>query len=44
MGVSLLVVLLTRIKWTVPRPIFVDLASSFLVAEGLFWFVGRSFV
>jgi hypothetical protein len=43
-GVTLLVYLLSKVKWTVPRPIFVDVASSFLVAEGLFWFVSRSFV
>ena len=44
LGVTLLVWGLTRIKWTVPRPIFVDFASAFLVAEGLFWYVSRSFV
>lgn len=43
-GVTLLVLLLTKIRWTVPRPIFIEVASSFLVAEGLFWFVSRSFV
>jgi hypothetical protein len=44
LGVTLLVSLLSRIKWTVPRPIFVDFASCFLVAEGLYWYVSRSFV
>ncbi len=44
LGVTLLVWGLTRIKWTVPRPNFVDFASAFLVAEGLFWYVSRSFV
>ena len=44
LGVTLLVWGLTKIKWTVPRPIFVDFASAFLVAEGLFWYVSRSFV
>lgn len=44
LGVSLLVWSLSRIKWTLPRPIFVDFASAFLVAEGLFWYVSRSFV
>jgi hypothetical protein len=43
-GVTLLVYALSRIKWSIPRPIFVDLASSFLVAEGLFWYVSRSFL
>jgi hypothetical protein len=44
LGVTLLVWGLSRIKWTVPRPIFVDFASAFLVAEGLYWYVSRSFV
>jgi hypothetical protein len=44
LGVSLLVWGLSKIKWTVPRPIFVDFASAFLVAEGLYWYVSRSFV
>jgi hypothetical protein len=43
-GVTLAVYLLARIKWSLPRPITVDVASSFLVAEGLYWFVSRSFV
>jgi len=44
LGVTLLVYGLSKVKWTVPRPVFVDLASTFLVAEGLFWYVSRSFV
>ncbi|HUO21684.1 MAG TPA: HupE/UreJ family protein [Caulobacteraceae bacterium] len=44
LGVTLLVYALSRIKWTVPRPVFVDFASAFLIAEGLFWYVSRSFV
>jgi hypothetical protein len=44
LGVTLLVFLLSKLKWTVPRPIFVDVASCFLVAEGLYWYVSRSFV
>jgi hypothetical protein len=44
LGVSALVYGLSKIKWTVPRPIFVDVASALLVAEGLFWYVSRSFV
>jgi hypothetical protein len=44
LGVLALVWALSRIKWTLPRPIFVDLASTFLVAEGLFWYISRSFV
>jgi hypothetical protein len=43
-GVTLLVQLLAKLKWVMPRPIFVDLASSFLIAEGLFWYISRSFV
>jgi hypothetical protein len=44
LGVTLLVAGLARMKWTIPRPIFVDVASCFLVAEGLYWYVTRSFV
>lgn len=35
---------LARIKLAIPRPLFTDLASSCLVAEGLYWFVTRSMV
>jgi hypothetical protein len=34
--------LLVRLRLGMPRPLFTDLAASFLVGEGLFWFVGRS--
>ena len=37
------VALLRRMHWTLPRPIVVDVASSFLVGLGLFWFIGRSY-
>jgi HupE/UreJ protein len=42
-GATLLVVMLTRIKLVLPRPLVVDVASSFLVALGVFWFVTRSY-
>jgi len=44
LGVLGLVWMLSRVRLTVPRPIFVDVASTFLVAEGLYWYVSRSFV
>jgi hypothetical protein len=34
--------LLGRVKLAMPRPIFTDLAASFLVAEGLAWFISRT--
>jgi hypothetical protein len=37
------VVLLRRFKLALPRPIVVDAVAAFLVAVGMFWFVGRSF-
>jgi hypothetical protein len=37
------VTLLVRLKLALPRPLVVDLASSFLAAMGLFWFVSRSY-
>jgi hypothetical protein len=42
-GVTLLVIALRRIKFALPRPIVVDVASTFLVALGVFWFVSRSY-
>ena len=38
-----LVVLLRRIKLTLPRPIVVDVCASGLVLMGMYWFIGRSF-
>lgn len=35
---------LSRVRLAMPRPLFTDLASSFLVAEGLYWFLTRSVV
>ncbi len=35
---------LSKIRLGIPRPLLTDVASSFLVAEGLFWFVTRSMV
>jgi hypothetical protein len=40
----LLAQLLVRLRLTMPRPLFGDLAAAFLVGEGLFWFVTRSMV
>ena len=42
-GATLLVMLLRRYRLTLPRPIVVDLASSFLVGLGVYWFVTRSY-
>jgi hypothetical protein len=42
-GVSLLVLALSRLKVAVPRPIVVDVSAAFLVAIGLYWFVGRAY-
>jgi hypothetical protein len=36
--------LLTRAQLAMPRPLFTDLASAFLVAEGFYWFISRSMV
>ena len=38
------VALLARLRLALPRPLVVDLASAFLAAMGLFWFVSRSYV
>jgi hypothetical protein len=42
-GATLLVATLSKYRWTLPRPLVVDVASSFLVALGVFWFVTRSY-
>jgi hypothetical protein len=42
-GATLVVLLLTRYKLALPRPIVVDVASAFLVGLGVFWFVSRSY-
>jgi hypothetical protein len=42
-GATLLVVMLAKTKLTLPRPLVVDVASSFLVGLGVFWFVSRSY-
>jgi hypothetical protein len=43
-GALLVANLLVRIRLSMPRPLFTDIAAAFLVAEGLYWFVGRSVV
>jgi hypothetical protein len=43
LSLSAIVWLLVKYKWALPRPIVVDVAASFLVAVGLFWFVSRSY-
>ena len=42
-GAMLLVGMLAKYKWALPRPLVVDVASSFLVGLGVFWFVSRSY-
>jgi hypothetical protein len=37
------VALLARLKWSLPRPIVVDVTASLLVAIGTYWFIGRSY-
>lgn len=38
-----IVAVLTRLRLALPRPIVVDVASSFLVGLGIFWFISRSY-
>jgi hypothetical protein len=44
MSAVLLAYFLVKVKLAVPRPIFTDIAASFLVAEGLVWFLSRTIV
>jgi hypothetical protein len=40
---TVLVGILAKSRWALPRPLVVDVASCFLVALGTFWFVSRSY-
>ena len=42
MGALLVAWLLVRVRLSIPRPLFTDIAAAFLVGEGLCWFVERS--
>ncbi|MEA3196616.1 MAG: hypothetical protein QOF32_668 [Gammaproteobacteria bacterium] len=42
-GATLLVGIAAKYKFALPRPLVVDVASSCLVALGVFWFVSRSY-
>ncbi|MEP6883674.1 MAG: HupE/UreJ family protein [Gammaproteobacteria bacterium] len=42
-GATVLVATLAKYKFALPRRLIVDVASSFLVALGVFWFVSRSY-
>jgi len=42
MGAVLVGYLFVKVRLGVPRPIFTDIAASFLVGEGLYWFLGRT--
>ena len=42
-GLTLIVMWLRKMKWTLPRPIVVDVCASALVCMGMYWFIQRSF-
>jgi len=42
MGAILVAYLLVKLRLGMPRPIVTDVAASFLVGEGLYWFLGRT--
>jgi hypothetical protein len=42
LGALLVAWLLVRVKLSIPRPLFTDIAAAFLVGEGLCWFIERS--
>jgi hypothetical protein len=42
MSAILVAYLLVKVRLGVPRPILTDIAASFLVGEGLYWFLGRT--
>jgi hypothetical protein len=44
MSAVLIAYFLVKVRLAIPRPIFTDVAASFLVAEGLAWFLSRTIV
>jgi len=42
LGAVLIAYIFVKTRLAVPRPIFTDVAASFLVGEGLYWFLGRT--
>jgi HupE / UreJ protein len=44
LGALLVAHAFVRMRLSMPRPLFTDLAASFLVGEGLYWFLGRSVI
>jgi hypothetical protein len=42
LGALGLVAVCVKLRFTIPRLLFTDIAASLLVGEGLFWFLGRS--
>ena len=44
MSAVLLAYFLVKVRFAIPRPVFTDIAASFLVAEGLAWFLSRTIV
>jgi hypothetical protein len=44
LGALMVAYLLVKMRLGMPRPIFTDIAASFLVGEGLYWFLGRTVV
>ena len=44
LGALLVVALFVRLRLTVSRPLFTDMAAAFLVGEGLYWFLGRTVI
>jgi hypothetical protein len=44
MSAVLLAYFLVKVRLAVPRPVLTDVAASFLVAEGLAWFLSRTVI
>ena len=42
-GLTLVVFALSKARWTLPRPIVVDVAASCLAGIGMFWLITRSY-
>lgn len=42
LGALAIAAVLTRVRLSVPRPLFTDIAAAFLIGQGLYWFLGRT--
>jgi hypothetical protein len=42
LGALVVAGLLTRVRLSMPRPLFTDIAAALLIGQGMYWFLGRT--